>query len=87
MWIIAERLRSSDMSCTSLMTKQNLLPVSGCICLQFSGNTLLLAPAFVYRYGKGLAAVKQEIGCSSLNCSVWNLTDSCVIKAVPGLGN
>lgn len=70
-----------------LMTKQNLNTSFWLLVLQFSGSTIFLALAFSYWYRKGLAAIEQEICCSGLNWSVWNLTDSCVIKAVPGLGH
>lgn len=58
-----------------------------CLFCSFQEIPFFLALAFFYRYRKGLAAVEQEIGCSSLNWSIWYLTDSCVIKAIPGLGH
>lgn len=76
-----------QVSCKNLITKQNFSASFWLLVLQLSGNTNFPAHAFFYRYRKGLAAVEQEIGCSSLNRSIWNLTDSCIIKAEPGSGH
>lgn len=76
-----------QVSCKSLMTMQNFTTSFWLLVLQYWGNTIFLALAFLYRYRKGLAAIEQEIRCSGLNWSIWNLTDSCVVKAVPGLGD
>lgn len=54
------------------------------LVLQFSGNTPL-ATVFSNRDGKRLAAVEQEIGCRGLNWTFRDVTDSGVVKAVPGL--
>lgn len=48
-------------------------------------RSTVLALAFLCWYRKRLAAIEQKIGCSCLNRSIWDLTDSGVIKAVPGL--
>lgn len=53
-------------------------------CLQLPGDHVL-GPAFVHRDRKGLAAVEQEVRRSGLNRSVWNLADSGIVEAKPGL--
>lgn len=76
----------TQVNCKNLI-KQDLSASFWLLVLQLSGNTTSLARASFYRYRKGLAAIEQEIGCSSLNRSIWNLTDSCIVKAEPGSGH
>lgn len=76
-----------QVSCKSLMTRQNVSTSFSLLVWQLSSSFIFLALAFLYRYREGLAAIEQEIGCSSLNWSIWNLTNSCVVKAKPGLAH